>query len=157
MGKLVISLYAVVMVLCVSCNEAASGGKISYNVMSYGAKADGKTDSTKAFLKAWASVCRSAASEATMFIPKGRFLVRALEFRGPCRNRIKVQIQGTLLAPSDYKALANSGYWILFIKVNRISVIGGTIDAKGSNFWPCKTSKKANCPLKGARVCTYVY
>uniref|UniRef100_A0A2N9FMF9 Rhamnogalacturonase A/B/Epimerase-like pectate lyase domain-containing protein n=1 Tax=Fagus sylvatica TaxID=28930 RepID=A0A2N9FMF9_FAGSY len=101
----------------------------AYNVISFGAKPDGKSDATQAFLKAWASACNSATA-STIYIPKGRFLLKATVFRGPCKNRITVQIDGTLMAPTDYSALGNSGYWILFIQVNRVAVYGGTLDAK---------------------------
>jgi polygalacturonase len=122
----------------------------AYNVISFGAKPDGKSDATQAFLKAWASACNSATA-STIYIPKGRFLLKATVFRGPCKNRITVQIDGTLMAPTDYSALGNSGYWILFIQVNRVAVYGGTLDAKGAGFWACKKSGKS-CPV-GARVC----
>lgn len=121
------------------------------NVISYGAKADGKTDSTKAFLRAWGAACGSATA-TTVYVPRGRFLIKAAMFRGPCRNRMTVQIDGTLVAPSNHWDLGNSGYWILFIKLNRLAVNGGTIDANGSAFWACRRSRKNNCPV-GARVC----
>ena len=122
----------------------------AYNVISFGAKLDGKSDATQAFLKAWASACNSATA-STIYIPKGRFLLKATVFRGPCKNRIIVRIDGTLMAPIDYRALGNSGYWILFIQVNSVAVYGGTLDAKGVGFWACRKSGKS-C-LIGARVC----
>lgn len=121
----------------------------AYNVISFGAKPDGKTEATQAFLKAWQSACNSAIA-STIYIPKGRFLLKATVFRGPCKNRITVKIDGTLVAPTDYHALGNSGYWILFIKVDRVAVYGGTLDAKGAGFWACRNSGKS-CPV-GARV-----
>lgn len=120
-----------------------------HNVIRYGAKPDGKTDATQAFLRAWKSAC-SSATASTIYVPKGRYLIKGVEFRGPCKSRIKVQIDGTILAPLDYHAIGNSGYWILFIQVNRISVFGGTLDAKGAGFWACRRAGK-NCPV-GARV-----
>ncbi|XP_059448176.1 polygalacturonase-like [Corylus avellana] len=122
------------------------------NVVSFGAKPDGKTDATQAFLKAWASAC-STAGASTIYIPKGRFLLKATVFRGPCKSRITVQIDGTLVAPLDYRALGNSGYWILFIQVNQVAVYGGTLDAKGAGFWACRKSGKT-CPV-GARSITF--
>jgi len=121
----------------------------NYNVVSFGAKPDGRTDSTKAFLGAWQAACRSAAA-VTVTVPRGSFLLKPVEFRGPCRSRITFQIYGTIVAPSDYRGLGNSGYWILFVKVNRISIIGGTLDARGASFWACRKSGKS-CPV-GARV-----
>ncbi|CAK7355782.1 unnamed protein product [Dovyalis caffra] len=84
----------------------------AYNVIQFGAKPDGKADAAQPFLKAW-----SAAS--------------------PSKKKITVQINGTLVAPTDYRALGNSGCWILFIKVNRVSVFGGNLDAEGAAFWAC--------------------
>ncbi|PRQ51902.1 putative polygalacturonase [Rosa chinensis] len=129
-----------------------SNAAATYNVMKYGAKADGKTDSTQAFVKTWAAAC-SSAQTATMYVPKGSFLLKAAVFRGPCKSRIIVQIYGTLIAPTDYWALGNSGHWILFIKVNRLEVLGGRLDAKGAGFWACRKSGKS-CPV-GARSITF--
>ncbi|XP_027184190.1 polygalacturonase-like [Coffea eugenioides] len=117
----------------------------SFNVLSFGAKPDGRTDSTQPFLKAWASACRSI-QPATVYVPRGRYLIKAAVFKGPCRNRITVKIDGTLVAPDNYWALGNSGYWLLFVQVNRLSVIGGTLDAKGAGFWCISPVRKtASC------------
>ncbi|KAJ9187196.1 hypothetical protein P3X46_002681 [Hevea brasiliensis] len=124
----------------------------AYNVISYGAKPDGKTDATQAFLRVWAAAC-SSATASTIYVPKGRYLIKAIEFRGPCKSRIRVQIDGTIVAPLDYRALGNSGYWILFIQVNGVSVFGGSLDAKGAGFWACRRAGQ-NCPV-GARSITF--
>ncbi|OWM67849.1 polygalacturonase-like [Punica granatum] len=126
--------------------------RADYNVLSYGAKPDGTTDSTKAFLKAWVAACSSTRA-ATIYVPKGRFLLKAVEFRGPCKSRIIVRVDGTLVAPSNYRELGNSGYWILFIKVNNIMYLGGSLDARGAGFWACRKSGN-NCP-PGARSLTF--
>lgn len=125
----------------------------SYNVLSFGAKPDGKTDSTQPFLKAWKSAC-SSPTASTINVPKGRFLLTSTTFRGPCNSHITFRLNGTLVAPLDYRALGNSGYWILFIKVDGVSVVGGNIDAKGAGYWACKKSGN-NCPA-GARVRKYL-
>lgn len=140
----------VIVISSVILIQLANAASYNVNVIRYGAKPDGKTDSTKAFLKAWEAACGSVKAAATMYVPKGRFLLKAVVFRGPCRNRVTVQIDGTLVAPSNYWGLGNSGYWILFININRLSVYGGTIDAKGAAFWACRRSRKS-CPV-GARV-----
>ncbi|XP_015084093.1 polygalacturonase-like [Solanum pennellii] len=125
---------------------------ITYNVLNFGAKSDGKSDATQPFLKAWVAACTSVKA-ATIYVPRGKYLIKSITFRGPCKNKITVKIDGTLVAPSDYNALGNSGYWILFIKVNRISVIGGTLDGNGAGFWDCRKLGK-NCPV-GARSITF--
>ncbi|KAK2978324.1 hypothetical protein RJ640_000154, partial [Escallonia rubra] len=124
----------------------------TYNVITFGAKPDGQTDSTRPFLQAWAAACGSAQA-ATISVPRGRYLLGNAVFRGPCKNRINFQISGTLVAPADYRALGNTGYWILFIQVNGVTVVGGSLDAKGAGFWACRRSG-SNCPV-GARSITF--
>ncbi|XP_022927860.1 polygalacturonase-like [Cucurbita moschata] len=124
----------------------------SYNVVSFGAKPDGRTVSTAPFLKAWASACNSAAP-SSIYVPKGRFLLKGIVFKGPCKNQITFRIDGTIVAPSDYRGLGNSNSWILFSKVNKVSVVGGTLDARGASYWACKRSGKS-CPV-GAPSMTF--
>ncbi|XP_038876456.1 polygalacturonase-like [Benincasa hispida] len=124
----------------------------SYNVITLGAKPDGKTDSTESFMKAWKSAC-SSLTPSIINVPKGRFLLTPITFRGPCKNKITFRLNGTLVAPLDYRGLGNSGYWILFVKVDGVSFIGGNIDGKATEYWTCKNSGK-NCP-PGARSITF--
>ncbi|KAF3621036.1 Polygalacturonase [Capsicum annuum] len=152
MAKLIISciivLFFSVLFLFVELSNAAT----TYNVLSFGAVPNEQTDATQSFLNAWRAAC-SSVEATTIYVPKGRYLVGAATFRGPCKNRITVRIDGTLVAPSDYWAIGNSGYWLLFIQVNGISVIGGNLDAKGAAFWACRNSNN-NCPV-GARSITF--
>ncbi|KAK4784687.1 hypothetical protein SAY86_019055 [Trapa natans] len=129
-----------------------SSTKAVFNVLNYGAKTDGATDSTSPFLKAWAAACGSTAA-ATIYVPKGRFLLKAVVFRGPCKSSITVKVDGTLVAPLDYWALGNSGYWILFIQVNNVTLLGGSLDARAAKFWACRNSGQS-CP-PGARSITF--
>lgn len=115
-----------------------------YNVVSYGARPDGQTDSTAAFSRAWTAACRSAVP-ATIYVPRGNFLLGAVTFRGPCRSQIALRIGGTLLASSNYWSLGNSDDWILFEYVNRVSIYGGTLNAQGAAYWACRTSGRS-CP-----------
>ncbi|KAL1191232.1 Polygalacturonase [Cardamine amara subsp. amara] len=124
----------------------------SFNVQRYGARGDGRTDATKPFLTAWSLACGSRA-RAMVYIPRGTYLVRNLVFWGPCKNLITFKIDGTLVAPANYWSIGNSGYWILFAKVNRIAVYGGTIDARGSGYWSCR-KKGGHCP-QGARSISF--
>ncbi|KDP33147.1 hypothetical protein JCGZ_13539 [Jatropha curcas] len=120
----------------------------SYNVITYGAKPDGRTNSAQAFISAWSQACESK-EPATIHIPKGKYLLTKLVFRGPCKNNaIVFVIDGTLLAPSDYRIIANAEDWIELEHVSNVSVFGGILDANGSQLWSCKNSGK-NC-LSGA-------
>ncbi|XP_010251524.1 PREDICTED: polygalacturonase-like [Nelumbo nucifera] len=126
----------------------------SYNVVSYGAKPDGTTDSTSAFLNAWTGACGSASS-AMIYVPPGRYLLNHAVFSGACRSTgITIRIDGTLVAPSDYWALGSSGYWLTFQGVNGVSISGGTLDGQGSSLWACKAAGKS-CPV-GARSLSFV-
>ncbi|XP_056173941.1 polygalacturonase-like [Syzygium oleosum] len=126
-------------------SSSANAASVQYNVVSLGAKADGKTDSSKAFLSAWALACGST-SAATVYVPQGRFLVQSASFNGPCKNSaITVRIDGTLVAPSDYNMNGNVGNWIVFRQVTGVSVFGGTLDGQGTGLWACKLSGKS-CP-----------
>ncbi|KAM3289305.1 hypothetical protein P3S67_017593 [Capsicum chacoense] len=117
-----------------------------YNVQNYGAKSNGQTDSSNAFLSAWKAACAST-SPATIYVPRGNYLIRNAEFNGEtCKSKaIIIHIDGTLLAPSDYNVIGNEGSWIKFEKANGVSIFGGTFDAQGGSLWSCKTSGK-NCP-----------
>ncbi|XP_013691590.2 polygalacturonase [Brassica napus] len=120
----------------------------SYNVLSFGAKPDGKTDATKEFMAVWKTACASSRP-VTIVVPKGRFLLRSLNFDGSkCkRKHITFRVDGTLVAPADYRVIGNEDYWILFQHLDGVTVYGygGVLDAQGTSLWGCKTSGK-NCP-----------
>ncbi|XP_049388356.1 polygalacturonase-like [Solanum stenotomum] len=118
-----------------------------YNVQNYGAKSDGKTDSSKAFLSAWAAACASN-TPATINVPSGKYLIHNANFNGQtCKSKaITIHIDGTLLAPSDYNVIGNDENWIKFEKVNGVSIYGGTFDGQGAALWACKNSNSKNCP-----------
>ncbi|RYR13629.1 hypothetical protein Ahy_B04g070528 isoform C [Arachis hypogaea] len=118
----------------------------TFNVLNFGAKADGRTDSAKAFTGAWAQACAST-QPASIVVPPGRFLVGSITFSGQCANKaISFEIQGTLVAPSDYNILGKNGNWIVFEHVDGVSIRGGLLDGQGTALWNCKNSGKGSCP-----------
>ncbi|CAK7324131.1 unnamed protein product [Dovyalis caffra] len=124
-----------------------SSAQQSYNVLNYGAKPDGKTDSSKAFLDAWTAACGSTGS-TNVDVPVGNYLLRPVSFEGSnCGSRnITVRIDGTLVAPSDYRILGGAESWLAFHQVNGVSIAGkGVLNAKGPSLWDCK-AKGSNCP-----------
>lgn len=83
----------------------------AYNVVTFGANPDGKTDSTLPFLRAWSAAC-SSTRPAIIYVSRGNFLIRAVVFGGPCKRRIVFRIDGTLLAPLNYWNPGNSAYFV---------------------------------------------
>ncbi|GAB2302976.1 hypothetical protein Dimus_036970 [Dionaea muscipula] len=73
-----------------------------HNLVSYGGKPNGETDSSAAFLEAWNAACSSPA-RSTITVPAGRFFVnRPVLFSGGpyCKSKgITFRILGTLVAP----------------------------------------------------------
>ncbi|KMT15566.1 hypothetical protein BVRB_3g059170 [Beta vulgaris subsp. vulgaris] len=110
---------------------------VAYNVVSFGARPDGRTDSTQAFRKAWASACLSV-KPAILDVPWGRFVVQPIFFSGPCRASVTLRMKGTIIGPSDYRVLARSSVWLMFYNVNGLVIHGGILDARGHSFWSCR-------------------
>ncbi|KAG6732923.1 hypothetical protein I3842_01G201200 [Carya illinoinensis] len=142
----------ILFLVCMAFSRSSNAAY--YNVVSSGARADGKTDSTQAFLKAWRLACNSIRP-ATIYVPLGTFLLKPVVFTGPCESRIVFKLAGTLVAPSDYWSYWNSEYWILFIKVTRVSVFGGILDAKGASYWACRRAGRS-CPV-GSRSISFLW
>ncbi|KAG8369911.1 hypothetical protein BUALT_Bualt14G0062600 [Buddleja alternifolia] len=132
------------------CSSPSLAANPTFNVQTFGAKSDGKSDCTNAFLSAWGAAC-AAPKPATIYVPRGKYLLRNAYFNGRlCKNTaITMRIDGTLVAPSDYNVIAKSGSWLRFERVTGVSIYGGTLDAQGTKLWACKNSGKS-CP-KGAR------
>ncbi|KAF3774152.1 Polygalacturonase [Nymphaea thermarum] len=117
----------------------------TFSIMSYGAKGDGVTDNSGAFRKAWSAVC-SASQAATLYVPSGQFMLHPTLFSGPCANsKIVVQVDGNLIASTDYNLYGAAGYIMKFNNVKGLSFQGGYIDGKGSALWTCKAGK-GKCP-----------
>ncbi|XP_027767922.1 exopolygalacturonase-like [Solanum pennellii] len=106
-----------------------------FNVHSYGAKADGRTDNSKAFLNGWRDVCKWNG-KATLLIPLGEYVVNGAVFKGPCNGWDKTfEMRGVIKAPIDPKVFCNE-YWILFKYIDGLKIKGhGTFDGQGACAW----------------------
>ncbi|KAG5242224.1 polygalacturonase [Salix suchowensis] len=132
------------IIFCASSPFVRAAQLIS--VLSYGAMPDGKTDSTKAFAAAWSQACAST-QPATISVPKGSFSLGQVRFQGPCKNTaILLRIDGTLVAPSDYKVIGSAQNWLIFEHVSGVTLSGGTLDGQGSGLWSCKKNSGKDCP-----------
>ncbi|KAG9446854.1 hypothetical protein H6P81_012982 [Aristolochia fimbriata] len=118
--------------------------KAVYNVADYGARPGDGSDSSEAFLKAWNAACASARP-ASIYVPKGRYLLSQTNFEGPCKNtRIDIRIDGTLMAP-QFHSLASHDRWLSFHTVKGVSIYGGILDGQGRPLWDCKHAG-GSCP-----------
>jgi len=145
-------LFISLHIAIISSQAAIAATADEYDVVSLGAKPDGVTDSTRAFVGSWLAAC-SSEKPATISVPPGRFLVGGATFSGPCKNNaIRWQIEGVIKAPADYNVLGNVGTWLLFQHVDGMSISGGVLDGQGAALWACKASGKS-CP-GGATVHT---
>ncbi|XP_010527121.1 PREDICTED: probable polygalacturonase At3g15720 [Tarenaya hassleriana] len=131
--------YAVLVVTCVAFGFANCQ---NFNVLSFGAKGDGVTDDSEAFLKAWNAACGGGGNEQTLLIPSDNtFLLQPLVFQGPCRSPyMQVQFSGNIVAPNDKGewSSCSSNRWIGFSWVSGLTVVGSKtrrIDGRGSSFW----------------------
>lgn len=122
----------------------------AFNVMNFGAAADGKSDSSAAFLKAWEAAC-PLEGRKRIYIPGGEYLVNPIKFEGPCNGIMEVQLSGVVKAQPDINVFNREGHkeWITFDHVDRLLITGsGTFDGQGSYAWQHNTcSKKKDCSL----------
>ncbi|KAL5990748.1 hypothetical protein ACLOJK_011652 [Asimina triloba] len=139
-----------VFVCLISVNNA-----VDLSIADYGAKGDGQTDASRAFINAWAAACESSSAAATIRVPSDKYFVGPVVFQGPRENtRITFRLHGILLAPADYRHLGSSADWISFRNVRGVAVIGGYLDGKGSSMWACKDARN-DCPHRASSLAFY--
>ncbi|KAK3008211.1 hypothetical protein RJ639_015029, partial [Escallonia herrerae] len=112
----------------------------AYNVVSFGAKPDGQSDSTLPFLRAWMAACNSVAPA---------MLYRSTQEQNPVPDSRNSCSSVGLPLPR------NSGFWILFQKVSRLTVSRGTVDGRGAGFRACRRTGRT-CPY-GTRSITFLW
>ncbi|PSS28893.1 Polygalacturonase [Actinidia chinensis var. chinensis] len=130
--------------------EAAGLGPVAvFSVLSFGAVGDGVTDDTPAFKMAWDTACQTKS--ATLLVPhQYSFMIQSTIFTGPCKSGLVLQIDGTLMppdGPNSWPKSNNRRQWLVFYRVNGISMQGGgLIDGRGEKWWnlPCKPHKGVN-------------
>ncbi|CAL1386225.1 unnamed protein product [Linum trigynum] len=99
-----------------------------FDVRRYGAKPDGKSDSSEAFLAAWNDACQYEG-KARVVVPPGEYVTDTILFLGPCKGSMGFIMKGRLTPPDR---LSHSDEWITFRYVNGLLVSGhGTFDGKG--------------------------
>lgn len=136
-----------IMMLGKSCRPPT--GRNVVNVDSCGAAGDGNADDTEAFLDAWKKAC--SLNNAVFLVPGGRrYKVGASKFIGPCKDKMIIQIQGTIVAPEEPSEWdpKSPHLWLLFSGLAGARIQGGgVIDGSGSKWWAnsCKIDKSKPC------------
>ncbi|KAL6629217.1 hypothetical protein ACP70R_028982 [Stipagrostis hirtigluma subsp. patula] len=122
------------------------------NVDGFGAAGDGCADDTEAFAKAWEKAC--SLDHAVFLVPGGRrYKIGVSKFLGPCKEKMIIEIQGTIVAPEEPSEWDphNPRLWLLFGGLAGARIQGGgVIDGSGAKWWAksCKINKSNPC--KGA-------
>ncbi|CAA2963619.1 exopolygalacturonase-like [Olea europaea subsp. europaea] len=105
-----------------------------FNVLDYGAVADGKTDNSEAFLEAWKYACEYDGRSGVV-VPLGTFMLGSVTFQGLCKGSMEFLIKGTLQAPTDSSKFFTDT-WIGFQYLDDLTVEGGgSLDGQGSAAW----------------------
>ncbi|CAL9757267.1 unnamed protein product [Musa acuminata subsp. burmannicoides] len=145
------------LLLCFPCHgmgTTAGSGKDkssgTFDVKDFGAKANGMSDDSKAFLAAWDAACKSSG-KVKILVPSGTYLLNPVKFSGPCRDvqTLEFMLQGTLKATTDLNKFGNGEGWVQFGRVDGLTVTGGgTFDGQGAVTWPYnKCPKEKNCKV----------
>ncbi|XP_038991295.1 exopolygalacturonase-like [Hibiscus syriacus] len=126
-----------------------------FNVNTLGARADGLSDDSKAFISAWENACQ-ATGEVHIVIPKVTYLVGPVKFAGPCKNISKttVHLKGYLKAATNLSRFGDGASWVEIRSVEGLTLTGGgTFDGQGAKAWPYNScSNDINCILLPTNV-----
>ncbi|KAL8550522.1 hypothetical protein ACS0TY_009084 [Phlomoides rotata] len=122
-----------------------------FNILSFGAKANGVSDDSKALLAAWKSACK--VTGGVVEIPSGfKFMIKPVILQGPCMPNLVLQTDGTIFAPAKIGSWPKSSLyqWINFKWLQNFTIQGsGTADGQGSNWW---TSSESNQKKRAKKV-----
>lgn len=136
----------------VKSSHASQG--VVFDVHKYGAKADGKTDNSKAFAAAWNAACANS-QPSIVYVSKGKYLLNPVAFNGPCKNNnMTFQLLGGLLASTNNNLY--SSYWLQFQGVNRLTFQGGGyLNGQGASWWAQTCAKNGVCTATAVSLIFY--
>ncbi|KAG9449617.1 hypothetical protein H6P81_009582 [Aristolochia fimbriata] len=138
--------------------RSAAGQATVFDVTTYGAVGDGKTDDSPAFVKAWSAACTTSGA-STLLIPSQKtFLLSPLNFDGKClASSIQIQLDGNLVAPGSREAFRSETRWILIAHANYLTITGsGQLDGQGAVWWPQNCAQATTPQLLTLESCNNV-
>ncbi|KAJ6753959.1 PECTIN LYASE-LIKE SUPERFAMILY PROTEIN [Salix purpurea] len=113
-------------------DAGANNGYRVFNVKKFGAVSDGRTESSKAFLKAWTEACRWHG-RAMVLIPRGVYILDSVLFLGECNGYMAFILKGVL---KPKRSLQACDQWITFRYIKGFLLGGGgTLDGEGYKYW----------------------
>jgi len=86
-------------------------------------------------------------------VPKGEYLVESLEFKGPCKGPVTLELNGNFKAPATVKTTKPHAGWIDFENLADFTLNGNKaiFDGQGSLAWKAndcaKTGKCNSLPI----------
>ncbi|KAK7847517.1 exopolygalacturonase [Quercus suber] len=99
-----------------------------------------------ALTNAWKAACAVAGSKVV--ISEGAYKLGLVTLLGPCKGAIEFNLQGTLQAPLDVAAFNGKDGWVIFERIDGLTVSGGGVfDGKGQQAWQkneCGEDKNCN-------------
>ncbi|OIV91914.1 hypothetical protein TanjilG_26033 [Lupinus angustifolius] len=115
-----------------------------FDVTKYGARPN--RDITEALTNAWKDACGST-TPSRVVVPKGSYMLKQIDLKGPCKAPINVQVDGKILAPKNPKLLNGVDQWVKFGYINFFTLSGeGTFDGQGEMAWKHNDcGKNKNC------------
>ncbi|KAL0463924.1 UNVERIFIED_CONTAM: putative polygalacturonase [Sesamum latifolium] len=110
-----------------STNTSSRSKTVLLNIDDFGAIGDGIADDTKILQDVWKVAC-SSLSPAKIIIPAGNsYLVKPIDFPGPCQSNVTLRVSGILVAPQDPEVWdgLNVHKWLYFHGVKQLTIEGG--------------------------------
>ena len=97
--------------------------------------------------QAWKAACAVAGSK--IVISTGTYKLGLVTLLGPCKGAIEFNLQGTLQAPSDIESFKGKDGWVVFERIDSLTVSGGGVfDGQGQMAWQKNNcAKKYNCDI----------
>ncbi|KAK9082813.1 hypothetical protein Scep_029284 [Stephania cephalantha] len=141
-----------VLMINLTSSSVAFAAPTSFNVVDLGAKGDGRTDSTRAFLRAWGSACASPSS-STIYVPQGRYLLNEVLFTGSAKVVLPLKLMALLLLLRIITFLGLRGFKTS-IKGQKCSSVGKAANEQGVQNVTVKTATFSGSQ-NGVRIKTW--
>ncbi|KAJ9536325.1 hypothetical protein OSB04_un000505 [Centaurea solstitialis] len=105
--------------------------------------------------KAWREACAGGPSPSSVLIPPGTYMVfPPIQFSGPCKGPVEIKAIGATIKAPPELARFKSDEWILFERIDRLTMIGGTFDGQGHEAWKnpkCGDNDNCHLPVGNSR------